>query len=331
MTNHPTMLLGRRAVLGLAALASLTAMIPAGAQAQAWPTGPVQLIVPARAGGGTDAAARILAGALQEQTGQPFVVVNNPAGGGVVAAEEVRNAAPDGQTLLYFHSGIFAMHHTGSYEPDPLQSFTTAAALAVGGTYALVVAADSPYQSVDDLVQASIAAPNSISMGVQVRGSTHFMAGLLMMDSDARFRIVDAGSDADKLVQLQGHQIDAAFINTAGTLQYVQNGDLRILATIAGSADRDPGAADVPSLAELGYADALYGLDFLIMGPAGMDPAVTAAIHDAVASVVADPAISGQFDTMHMPLTAVPMGETQARLEGTDQRVAATARLLGLN
>lgn len=328
MTLHPAT---RRGVLALAAAAALTAIVPAGAQAQAWPNGTVQLIVPARAGGGTDAAARILAAALQARTGQPFVVVNNPAGGGVVAAEEVRTAAPDGQTLLYFHSGIFAMHHTGSYAPDPLQSFTTAAALAVGGSYALAVAADSPYQSVDDLVQASIAAPNSISLGVQVRGSTHFMAGLLMMDSNAQFRIVDAGSDADKLVQLQGHQIDAALINTPGTLQYVQNGDLRILATIAGSPGRDPGAPDVPSLAELGYQDAVYGLDFLIMAPAGLDPAVTEAINAAIAAVAEDPAIAEQFTTMRMPLTPVPMAELQSRLETTDRSVGATAALLGLN
>jgi len=198
MANQFTV--SRRAMLALTAAAALGAMAPQGAMAQAWPNGSVQLIVPARAGGGTDAAARILAAALQENTGQPFVVVNNPGGGGVVAAETVRTAAPDGQTLLFFHSGILAMHHTGAYEANPLDSFTTAVTMPVGGSYALAVAADSPYQTVDDLVQASIASPNSLSMGVQVRGSTHFMAGLLMMDSGAQFRIVDAGSDADKLV-----------------------------------------------------------------------------------------------------------------------------------
>ncbi len=326
MTNH----LNRRAMLALGTGALMMASLPAMAQS-GWPSGSVQRVVPARAGGGTDGAARIIASALQEQTGQPFVVVNNPGGGGVVAAETVRSADPDGQTLLFFHSGILAMHHTGAIEADPLEDFTTAAAMAVGGTYALAVAADSPWQNVADLVAAAEADPNGVTLGVQIRGSTHFMAGLLMMDSGAEFRIVDAGSDADMLVQRLGHQIDAAMINTAGTLQYVESGDLRILGTIAGEAGRDPAAPDIPSVAEQGYENVLYGLDFLIMGPAGMDDATIDAINAAFTGVVSDPEVAAQFETMRMPLTAIPAEETRARLEATDARVAQTAELLGLN
>lgn len=320
--------IARRSLL---ALAAATLILPQAALAQSWPSGSVQLVVPARAGGGTDAVSRIIAGALQEQTGQPFVVVNNPGGGGVVAAEAVRTAAPDGQTLLFFHTGILAMHHTGAYEPDPMTAFTVAAEIAVGGTYALAVAADSPYQTIQDLVQASIDNPNSVSLGVQVRGSTHFMAGLLSSDSGARFRIVDAGTDADKMVQLQGHQIDAALVNTPGTLQYIANGDLRVLATIGGEAGRDPALPDVPSMAEAGYPNAVYGLDFLIMTPPGTDPAAVQAIHDAFAAVVADEAINSQLSGMGFALSMVPQDAVAARLEGIDARVASTADLLGLN
>ncbi|PTX02456.1 tripartite tricarboxylate transporter substrate binding protein [Pararhodobacter aggregans] len=325
MTQFP---IARRSLL---ALAGAALMLPQAALAQSWPSGSVQLVVPARAGGGTDAVSRIIAGALQEQTGQPFVVVNNPGGGGVVAAEEVRNATPDGQTLLFFHTGVLAMHHTGSYAPDPMTAFAVAAEMAVGGTYALAVAADSPYQTLQDLVQASIDNPNSVSMGVQVRGSSHFMAGLLTSDSGARFRIVDAGSDADKMVQLQGHQIDAAMVNTPGTLQYVENGDLRVLATIGSDAARDPVLPDVPSMVEAGYPNALYGLDFLILAPVGTDPAVVQSIHDAFAAVVANEAIDAQLTGMGFALSMVPQEAMQARLEGIDARVAATAELLGLN
>ncbi|MBD8892656.1 Bug family tripartite tricarboxylate transporter substrate binding protein [Roseibium litorale] len=326
MTNYP--ILSRRALLALGTGAAMMAAVPAFANG--WPDGAVQLVVPARSGGGTDAAARIIAAALQKKLGQPFVVVNNPGGGGVVAAETVRTAAPDGQTLLFFHSGILAMHHTGALEANPLKDFTTAAALAVGSTYALAVAADSPWKNVADLVAAAKEKPNSISLGIQTGGTTHFMAGLLMMDSGAEFRVVDAGGDADKLVQLQGHQIDAALINTAGTLQYVQSGALRILGTIGGEPARDPSTPDVPSIAEHGYENVLYGLDFLIMGPVGMDADKTQAIYDAFASIMAEPDIKTQLETMHMPLSIVPADQTRSRLEAADTRVATTAKLLGL-
>lgn len=327
MINHS--ILSRRTLLALGAGAVMLVTIPASAEN--WPNGSVQLVVPARAGGGTDGVARILAAALQEQAGKPFVVVNNPGGGGVVAAEMVRTADPDGQTLLFFHTGIFAMHHTGAIDADPLEDFTTAAVMAVGGTYSLAVATDSPWQTVTDLVDAAKESPNSITLGVQIRGSTHFMAGLLMMDSGAEFRVVDAGSDADKLVQLQGHQIDAALINTAGTLQYVDSGALRILGTIAGEPERDPSAPDVPTVAEQGYESVVYGLDFMVMGPTGMNEATTQAINDTFTTVMADPKVQAQFETMRMPITAIPADEIPSRLEATDARVASTAEMLGLN
>lgn len=320
----------RRHVLKGAALAAMTALLPAAVMAQDWPSGSVQLVVPAKPGGGTDAAARVVAAALGDQTGGDFVVVNNPGGGGAVAAETIRTADPDGAQLLFYHSGLLSTYHTGGYDQSPLEEFTLIAALPVGGSYALAVNAESPYQTVDELVAATKEQPNKVTLGVQLRGSTHFMAGLIAMDSDAAFRVVEAGSDADKLVQLQGQQIDAALINTPGTLQYVEKGDLRILATISGQADRDPNAPEFPSMAELGYENAVYGLDFLIMGPKGMDENVVSQINAAFDAVLTDPEISGQLTKMRLPITPLGVAESRDRLGAADQRIGATAKMLGL-
>ncbi|MBF9036755.1 PhnD/SsuA/transferrin family substrate-binding protein [Rhodobacterales bacterium HKCCE2091] len=318
--------------LRLATLGALAgvAMVATPALGQDWPAGSVQLVVPASPGGGTDAAARLIAAALQEETEGSFVVVNNPGGGGAVAAEQVRTADPDGSILLFYHSGLLSTYHTGGYDHSPIDEFTLIAALPVAGSYALAVQADSPYQTAADLFEATVAEPNAITLGVQLRGSTHFMAGLIAMDSGAEFRIVEAGSDSDKLVQLQGGQIDAALINTPGTMQYVENGDLRILATISGTPDRDAGAADYPSLAELGYGNSVYGLDFLVMGPTGMDEAVVATINDALTAVLNDPEISEQLTTMRLPISPLGVEDSRARVIESDQRTQATAELLGL-
>lgn len=324
----------RRRFLQATAAALILAGAPLASPAQAqtaWPNGPVQLIVPAGAGGGTDAAARIMAEHLQSTLGVPFVVVNAPGGGGAVAAEQVRAAAPDGQTLMFFHSGLLSTYHTGGYQHDPLTVFNTAAVLPVGGSYALAVQASSPWQTMDDLVQASIAAPNSIALGIQMRGSTHFMAGLLAQDSGARFRLVEAGGDADKLVQLSGGQIGAALINTPGTIQYVESGALRILGTISGNPERDPGAPDYPSMAELGYTNTVYGLDFLIMGPSGMPDDIATAINAAVNEAINDPVVAERYVTMRFPLTGMDLESGRARLAALSEQVRATAQQLGLN
>lgn len=327
MTNIMTF--SRRAILS-SVMATAVLLPFSAAHAEGWPSGNVQLIVPAKPGGGTDAAARVIAAALGEKTGGNFVVVNNPGGGGAVAAEQVRTAAADGSTLLFFHSGILSTYHTGGYDHSPLDEFTLAIAMPVSGSFALAVPASSPYQTMADLVQATKDSPDKITLGVQLRSSTHFMAGLIAMSSGSQFRVVEAGSDADKLVQLQGGQISAALVNTPGAMQYVEKGDMRILATIAGSPERDANAADFPSMAELGYTDAVYGLDFLIMGPKGMDAADVEKINAAFTAVLSDTAINDQLAKMRMPISPLSVADSQARLEKSDKSVKATAELLGL-
>ncbi len=136
-------------VLGLAAEGKSES-----AGAPQWPSGSVQFVVPAKAGGGTDAAARVISKTLQETLGRPFVVVNQPAGGGSVAAEQVRTAKPDGSTILFYHTSLLASYYAGLYDKSPIDEFTTCVVMPVGGSYALCVGPDSPYNSVADLVAA---------------------------------------------------------------------------------------------------------------------------------------------------------------------------------
>lgn len=321
----------RREFLKTVTAAALALPLAGTAVAQEWPSGSVQLVVPAKPGGGTDAAARIIAGALAEKTGGDFIVVNNPGGGGAVAAETVRTADPDGSQLLFYHSGLLSTYHTGGYDQSPLEAFTLIEAMPVGGSYALAVNARGPYETMQDLMQAAAEKPNKITLGVQLRGSTHFMAGLMETGNDAKFRVVEAGSDADKLVQLQGQQIDAALINTSGTMQYVESGDLRVLATISGQPDRDPNAPEFPSMAELGYDDAVYGLDFLLMGPSGMDETLVETINATFSEVLNDEEISAQLVKMRFPITPLGVAESMERTKSADARIGATAKMLGLS
>ena len=253
-----------------------------------------------------------------------------PAGGGSVAAEMVWKGKADGTTILFYHSSMFASYHTGLLDKSPSTDFTTCAVMPVDGSYALTVGPNSPYNTVDELIAATKKDPDKITLGVQLKGSSHFMAGLLTKDSGAKFRIVEAGSDADKLVAVQGGNVDAAFINTPGALQYAEAGKLKILATIAGFPERDPGAPEYPSLHELGYESAVYGLDFFVLGPKDLAPGVAEAINAAMGKALSDPTVNEQFFNMHMPLRYLPLDESVKRLDEGDKKIGETAAILGL-
>jgi tripartite-type tricarboxylate transporter receptor subunit TctC len=318
--------------MAFAGMAAAAAVFATGsAVAEGWPHGTVQMVVPVKAGGGTDAAARLIAAALQEEIGQPVVVVNSDSGGGTVASEQVRTANPDGSSILFFHTGILTMNHTGGYDHSPLTDFSVIAQLPVAASYSLVVNANSPYKTLAELIAATKDKPNQISLGLQFRGTTHFMAGLLAKDSGAQFRMVEAGSDSEKLVQITGGQIDAALVNTPGSLQYVEKGDLRILATISGFPERDTNAPDYPTMHELGYTSAVYGIDFLILGPPGMDAADIEAVNAAFTTVLSDKELSDQLAKARLPITPMGVAESVERLKDFDAKVESTAKLLGLN
>ncbi|MFA6507631.1 MAG: tripartite tricarboxylate transporter substrate binding protein [Treponemataceae bacterium] len=319
---------------GLMALVSAMSGFAAGSKDASgganWPTGPVQMVVPAKAGGGTDIVGRIIAGELQKTQGKGFVIVNQASGGGSVAADMVRTAKEDGLTILFFHTSLLVNYHTGLYEQNPVTEFSLLSLMRVGGSYALAVGINSPYKTVADLVAAAKAKPGQVTLGVQLKSSTHFMAGLLMKDSGAQFKAVEAGSDADKLVTLQGGNIDAALINTPGCLQYAQAGKLRILATIAGTPNRDSAAPDIPSCAELGYKSTVFGLDFLVLGPKNISPEVVKKINAAFETVCKDPKVTEQLAKARFPIEFIPFDQSLAAFKEGDEKVGQTAKLLGI-
>lgn len=321
-----------KAALSLTAIAGINASaVPAfAADAKDWPTRPVKLVVPAKPGGGTDAVARILATKLEEAAGRAFAIVNQPTGGGSVAAETVRTARPDGTTLLFYHSGLLSSYHSGVYSQNPVTEFTTIAMMPVGGSQALAVGPDAGIDSVADLVEKAQASPDSVTLGVQLKGASHFVAGLLMKDSGAPFRLVEAGSDADKFTALQGGNIDAAIVNTSGALQYAEAGKLKILATVSGLPERDAGAPDYPSMVELGFENTMYGLDFMVLAPKDTAPELAERINAVFGEAVNDPAIQEQLAKMNFPTTFMDRDASAERISTSEKAIGELAEEIGL-
>ncbi|MPM10011.1 hypothetical protein SDC9_56335 [bioreactor metagenome] len=295
-----------------------------------WPTSTVQIMLPSSAGGATDLIGRGLSAFLQDKLGQPFVVVNQNDGGGVVAFETVRNAKPDGNTILLDSCGMIVGYNAGLYDKHPLDDFAIVAVMPAGGSYSVVVAPDSPYNSMEDLLNAADANPDTITCGVQFGNSSHMMGAMLKYDTNAKFRFVEAGSDQDKLAAMQGKQMTFAFINTKNAAPYMEAGKLKVLATIGGTADRDQKLPDIPSLYELGYKTCLYGTDFYILAAKDTDAATVEKMNEWIGKALADQSVIDVTNKVNMPLQYLNVKDSIDRVKTVSDKIAMVAAAVGL-
>ncbi len=249
----------------------------ASASTAQWPSGPVTIVVPSKAGGFADIHARILADYLQRKTGVAFAVVNNADGGGTAGAEVVRSADPDGLTLQYMHTSFQINCYTGLYDADPDVDFTCISPVANGGNNALVVSAKSPWNTLDELVADARNRPEEIIWGSMVGATSHFIMALLEENAGIKFKLVDAGSEAEKITAILGGHIDICNVGMANADQYTKSGDMRVLGVLG--TERDVAFPDYPTTVEQGY-DVVWNGDFSLYGPAGMPDEMVAQIND---------------------------------------------------
>ncbi len=235
-----------RRVMGI--LAGL--VLAASAQAQSWPTKPVKFIVPFPPGGATDISARMIGQKLGDMWGQTVVIENRGGAGGGVGAAEAARAAPDGYTL-FFPSGsvITANQHIYakmSYNPE--KDFVPVTNV-VSGPQVLVVAANSPYKTVKDLIDAGRASPGKFTFGHAGIGSqTHLAAENFVNTAKFNALSVPYKGEGPSLIGLIGGDTTFLVTNLAAALSHINGGKLRALGvTSKAEAPQLPG---VPPIAK---------------------------------------------------------------------------------
>jgi len=309
------------------ATAVALALIAPAATAQSWPDGAIRLIIPSRPGGGTDIMGRIFADYLQRTTGAAVAVINQPEGGGIVAQETVRNAAPDGQTLLFQHTVMLVTYETGRYD-HPLSAFTT---LGIAQSYppqVFAVAPDAPWETMRDFIDDARQNPGRHTVGVSLGGTTHFIAGVIMMNEGVDLRLVEASAEVDKVAGIQGGHITLGNLGAGPARQYVQSGDMRVLCLIDPTPnERYP---EFPTCIDQGV-DVSWIAPLVVWGPAGIDPAIAAQINTVIAGMGDDPLTRQQLDTADSSFQPYDLDEAQALLDHERETIAALARHLGLS
>ncbi len=281
----------RRFVAHTTALAASVAL-PFTARAQAFPSRPIRYICPWPAGGSTDGVIRALAESAGKALGQQIIVDNKPGAAGLLGANELVNAKPDGYTLSQLPHGVFRVPHMQKVQFDTLRDFTWIACLT-GYTFGLVVPADSPIKSIKDLIDYAKANPEKFSYGSTGIGtSPHLAVEEFAQRAGIKLNHVPFKGNADNMQAILGGHVMAAS-DATGWAPHVEAGKLRLLATYGSK--RTKRWPNVPTLDELGFqtvSDSPFG----VCGPKGLDPAITRALHDAFRKTLDDPAVLATFE-----------------------------------
>lgn len=280
-----------------AAGALLGRPLTAFAQAGDYPSRPIRIVVPFAAGGGPDLLARKMAVRLAEVLGKGGVVVENVVGaGGILAAQNVARMAPDGYSILMGASShITQKAMQPGVKFDPLKDFSFVTRTAFSPSM-LVVSADSPFKTVEDLVAAARKNPGKFNYASGGVGSAAHLAGAAMvLQAQIDAVHVPYKGSVEIIPSILSGSTQFAFPIASTAVPQVKAGKVRALAVT--SAQRMPGFPDLPLLAEV-FKNPDLAMDawFGLWAPAGTPPPVIDALFRAVAKTYEDTALKADAE-----------------------------------
>ncbi len=275
-----------RSVRRLLACLALSLWLGTPSHAGTFPERPIRLIVPWPAGGTSDAVLRPLAAAAAKQLGQPVVVENRAGANGTLGMLALVQAKPDGYTLSQLPVTVYTAAHTSGLSFNPVTDLTYIIHLTAY-TFGLVVRADSPWKTLDELIAYARTHPDEITYGTSGPVSPgHIALEQIAATRGIRLTHVPYKGMAEATLAILGGHIQAV-ATSSGWGPQVEAGKLRLLATFGKA--RTKRWPQVPTLKELGL-DVVVESPYGLVGPRGMDPAVVKRLHDAFLRALDDPA-----------------------------------------
>jgi tripartite-type tricarboxylate transporter receptor subunit TctC len=294
----------------IAATAALLCAGPVVHAQDKWPSKPITYIVPFGAGGTTDVLARLVTVKAGPALGTTFIIENKPGAGGGMGSDFTAKAAPDGYTIqggtISSHAINVSLYAKLPY--DPVKNFTPITMIG-SMPNVLVVRADSPYKTVQDVIAAARTKPGSINYASSGSGTSQHLSGVFFEQlTGGRMVHVPYKSSAESLTALMsGQGADIIFENLAPALPHIQAGKLRALGVT--SAKRSSTVPEVPAIAE-----SLPGFDIVswqaIFAPAGVPKPVVDRLAGEMIKAIHDPDIKSKLIAQGVE----PSGMTPAEL-----------------
>lgn len=317
------MLLERRTFLGVAA-AAVFAPHPARAQSQP----PLRIVVPFSAGSGADTLARVLGDAIATGTGRAVVIDNKAGAGGVIGAQEVARARPDGNTVLYTTGGFTTNAVLMKKLPfDPIADFTPISRLSRSSGFALLVAEKSPYRTLDEFVAQAKKEPGRISFGSSGIGNTTHVIGALFCKG-VGVEMLHVPFKGTPFTDLIAQTVDSAFLSPSIASQQIRSGQLRALG-ISGDV-RSSLLPETPTFAESGFTVQDIPAWSGMWGPARMAPAVLQPLYAMLAKVAKSPAMEKYMRDNGGEADALPPPAFKAYVDSEIERYRRILPPLGI-
>ena len=261
----------------------------------AWPEKPIRMIVPLAAGSAVDVAARIVMQKVSTTLGQSIVVDNQPGASGLIGAEQVARAAPDGYTIGGFNDSVLTMipHIYPKMPWNPLTDFTPISLVATV-EWGLVVKPDAPYRTAADFIAAAKAAPGKLTYGSGGNGSPqHIAMALFASRAGLQLQHVPYKGATPAAMAVAAAEVDAAFQGLGTVTALIQGGKLRLVGvTTPRRMDTYPA---VPTVSESGLPDFQFNSWFAMVAPAATPPAIVERINAEVRKALEDPAVRDQM------------------------------------
>jgi tripartite-type tricarboxylate transporter receptor subunit TctC len=264
------------------------------AAAQDFPRRPITLVIPFVAGGNVDGTARIVASQMEKVLGRSVIVLNRPGASGMIAADYVKQSAPDGYTLLVGSNGplLAPVFRTASYD---VQRDFVSIGLISWTAECLIVRGNLPVNTVAELLQHARSAPIRAATG-----SIDTAPGLALAEFNLQARLellaVIYRGAAEYYPALLGGHVDIAFDTISTAVPMARNGGVRILAVADDT--RSTFAPEVPTFAEAGMEQMVSGAFVGLSAPSGTPRGIVAILQRAFATTMASPEVKGQLESL---------------------------------
>ncbi len=274
-----------RHALPTAALCAAAGM--AAAQAPAYPTKPVRMIIALAPGGGVDTTGRILAQRMSELWGQPFVADNRPGAGGTIATDAVARAAPDGHTVLMVSSGISITPSLMKLPYDPVKDLLPVT-MAVVSPGVLVVHPSIPVKNVKELIAFAKSRPEQLLYSSSGQGTAqHLSIEMFNQMAGLKMTHIPYKGTAPSITDLVGGRVALTVASVISTRPMFTSGKLRALAVVGPK--RTPALPDYPTIAESGLPG--FGVEnwYALFMPGATSKAIAVKMQEAVSRIVLEP------------------------------------------